>query len=712
MSRLPMRAHRAAAALRALWCAVGCAAALCALAPLAAWAQHSPPLAPEAAASSTVPPEQVPVPAAPAGRVPRLEIEAPGDLRDLLRRHLDLARAIGDQLAANAEKPPTAPQPGAAPPPPALGASAPLPAVPASAPARESTIEISEVEWSRLIAAAPAQARSLVQTAGYFAAQARVEREGDLVRLTLEPGPVARVDRLTIDIQGDLGDALQRRERDAVSLHGDLLDAWPLKEGEPFRQADWSAAKNGVMARLRAEGYAAASWSGTSAEVLAGDELAPGEAPRVQIFAVADSGPRFLAGGADSVVVEGTVHHEAERVRALSGLRAGMPLTETRLLDYQERLLRTGLFDQAAVSLDAEAAAAGQSVVRVQVKEAPLQNATLGVGYGTSTGPRVTGEYTHRRLFGYALTARNRVALGRDQRSFDGELSTHANEKMQRWLVGGTYELLRTDEDRVISQRVRLGRAEDLPGLERLAYTEFERSRECTYAGSACIDELTLKAGSAHVNHTWRRLDNAVLPTRGYTLSLQTGAGWAWGEAPARDPGDRPATGPYGRAYARATGYWPLPNNFFSEARLELGGVLVKNGVVVPDSQRFRAGGDDSVRGYDYRTLAPTTPDGGVTGGKLLFTASAEIARPVSRDLPSVWWAAFVDAGRAADSVGRTLDPTDPERQRTLPGIGDPALGYGVGARWRSPVGPLKLDIAYGDELKQWRLHLSVGIAF
>ena len=74
--------------------------------------------------------------------------------------------------------------------------------------------------------------------------------------------------------------------------------------------------------------------------------------------------------------------------------------------------------------------------------------------------------------------------------------------------------------------------------------------------------------------------------------------------------------------YGRATGYSPLPAGFFGEARVELGGVLAKNGVVAPDSQRFRAGGDDSVRGYGYRTLAPTTPDGGVTGGKLLFTAS------------------------------------------------------------------------------------------
>jgi translocation and assembly module TamA len=64
--------------------------------------------------------------------------------------------------------------------------------------------------------------------------------------------------------------------------------------------------------------------------------------------------------------------------------------------------------------------------------------------------------------------------------------------------------------------------------------------------------------------------------------------------------------------------------------------------------------------------------------------------------MPSVWWAVFVDAGRAAEGWKGFK----------------PALGYGVGVRWRSPVGPLRADLAYGEELNQFRLHVSVGIAF
>ena len=101
------------------------------------------------------------------------------------------------------------------------------------------------------------------------------------------------------------------------------------------------------------------------------------------------------------------------------------------------------------------------------------------------------------------------------------------------------------------------------------------------------------------------------------------------------------------------------------------------------------------MRGYAYRTLGPIK-NGVVTSGRALMTASVEVARPISPRLASVWWAAFVDAGNAAEHFGDL----------------HPAVGYGLGLRWRSPVGPLRIDWAYGVEVRKTRLHLSVGIAF
>jgi translocation and assembly module TamA len=123
--------------------------------------------------------------------------------------------------------------------------------------------------------------------------------------------------------------------------------------------------------------------------------------------------------------------------------------------------------------------------------------------------------------------------------------------------------------------------------------------------------------------------------------------------------------------------------------------VFASDRVGVPDTLLFRAGGDESVRGYAYRTLGPIV-NGVVTSGRVTATGSVEIARPISPKRPQFWWAAFIDAGQAANRWSEL----------------HPAFGYGVGLRWRSPVGPLRIDLAYGEEVRKLRMHLSVGIAF
>jgi translocation and assembly module TamA len=128
---------------------------------------------------------------------------------------------------------------------------------------------------------------------------------------------------------------------------------------------------------------------------------------------------------------------------------------------------------------------------------------------------------------------------------------------------------------------------------------------------------------------------------------------------------------------------------------LELGQVLSPDLGSVTESLGFRAGGDESVRGYAYRSLGPVR-DGAVAGGKVLMTGSVEVARPLSPALPALWGAGFVDVGDAANGW-RDLSPV---------------VGTGVGLRWRSPVGPLKLDLAYGHAVRRVRLHFSIGIAF
>lgn len=563
----------------------------------------------------------------------RLEIQAPGELKELLGTHLDLGR---------------------------------LPVVAAGA-------HVSEAELTRLVAATPEQARSLLATEGYFKPDIRVERLGGTpprVRVSVETGPQATINDLRIDIQG--AEATRRGDRGAMELQQALRAQWPLPPGAAFRNAVWSEAKNSALAQLRARGYIKAKWLDTTARV-------DGTLQKVDLALTVDTGPLARVG---ELRVRGLEHHDEQTVRNLANFSPGVPATQELLLDYQERLQASGLFDRATVLLDTDAADLGSVPVTVQVSERRLQEATLGLGVSSDVGLRGTLDHVHRRAFGYAATARNQFELAGARQSWEGELSTHPLPGLYRNLVSGAATRVESESDIVSSVRVRLGRARNTQRTDSLRFAEVERSlrRTDTFREQS-------EAIAVHYHGIWRRVDDILLPTRGYVLGLQTGGGHARSK-----PG---LDGPFVRLYGRLAGYRPLGPSWYGQARLELGQVIARSGVTVPEAMRFRAGGNESVRGYTYRSLAPTV-DGDLTSGKVLFTTSAEIARPLIQRLPRLWGAAFIDAGRAADRWSEL----------------EPAIGIGIGLRYRSPIGPLSLDLAWGEEVEKLRLHLSVGVTF
>jgi translocation and assembly module TamA len=584
-------------------------------------------------------------PASPERAVYELQVEAPAPLRRLLLNYLDLARFQ-------------------------------------SAPETDS---ITSVELDRLIAASPAQARSLLETEGYFNAEVRVNRGttatgATLVRVGVVPGPRATIEKWSVDVTGDLQKSVQADDEDAVVELASLRRRWPLKVDEPFRQADWSEAKNVTLARLRAEGYPAANWTATTAQV---DALAN----TVRLSAVADSGPLFRFG---TMTIEGLERYDRRSVRRLSTFERGDPYSEQLLLDYQERLVKSGLFEGAVIEIDPDPKNAAAAPVTVRVKELPLQAATVGVGYSANIGPRLTLEHVHRKPFGQRWIARNKFELGPQLKSWQGELTSHPLRRLYRNLVSGGLEELETSPgERRRSWNARVGRIQDRPHVERLYFAELTHSRLESQAGVVSSD-----AASLNYHWTGRQVDSILLPTRGVTLATQFAAGIARGREirPDRLTDGR---GPFTRAWGRLTWYKPLPGNWYATLRTEAGQVFARDEVGIPDTLLFRAGGDESVRGYAYRTLGPVA-DGVVTSGRVVWTGSAEIARPFSEQRPQFWYAAFIDAGNAANRWSEI----------------DPAFGYGVGLRWRSPVGPLKLDLAYGQEVRKARVHLSVGIAF
>lgn len=570
-----------------------------------------------------------------ANRAYRLELRAPNPQRDLLVRHLDLARF------------------------------------------REQA-DISPVEIGRLVAAAPAQVRSLLEPEGYFNAKVEVARDDDpdggppTVRVKVEPGAQARIGRLQLEMQGAFGAAIEAGDEPLRRRWQRLQARWALPEGAPFSQSAWNGAKNTLLASLRNRGYANASYTGTGAEVDAASN-------RVRLFLVIDSGPEYRIG---SVRIEGLERTPPEAALNLQPFGIGEVYTEKMLLDYQEALQKSGLYEGVAVELDLDPENAAQAAVVARLREHLLQSATFSIGFSSNTGPRVGVEHTHRKLFGYELVGTSRIKLGRDEREASFDLLTYPKESGYRNLLALKADYLDAGGARTQTQRVRLGRTRDTERLDRLYYLEFNRTTlETTTTRS--IDRALLG------NYEWvrREVNSVVFPTRGLILSAQGGAGYA-----VDGDGDR---GPFGRVVLQGVLYEPLTRGWFLQLRGQAGQVIKRESLGVPDSLLFRAGGDDSVRGYGYRTLGPVR-DGAVVGGPVLATGTVEVMRRFTDKWRDWYGAAFVDAGNAA------------LRWEDF----DAVFGYGVGVRWRSPIGPLRVDLAYGQQASALRLHLSVGVNF
>ena len=618
--------------------------------PLLAWSQLAPvvPVMPEAstaasASASAATPQSI-TPPRPARQALnwRLVVDAPSPLDRLLEANLDLARFQQD---AN----------------------------------------VSRGELRRLVAAVPEQARSLLDAEGYFAAQVRTRvQEGEAgtdstatpasddapssvrnevtVTVTVEPGPRTEVSRVQFVFEGALDQRLSDADPVAQVLADQLVAKWALPEGEVFRQSDWSAAKSDTLARLRADTYPLASWSGTSATVDATEHTA-------SLFLVADSGPAFAFG---PIHVEGLQRQPAWAIANLAPFKQGGPYRERQVLDWQERIQKLGLFDSVFVSPALDASHPETTPLVVQVRELPLQSATAGIGVSSDNGPRLSLEHLHRNAFGLDWQAKTKAQVGKRLQDVQLDFTSHPWEGHKRGLVSVQTTGL-TDNDNAItrSQRARVGLLREGERLERADYLELQHA-SVRSAADVLVSNAT--ALSATTQWIFRDVDNRLLPTRGTASMAQLTFGRTY-SALDQD-------GFFGRAHTRLTGYLPLPLAWQLTARGEVGQVLANESVSVPDTLLFRAGGDDSVRGYAYRSLGVEIA-GVTTGARSVATASLELAHALPVRVSGLQGAIFADVGDAADRFSKM----------------SAKRGYGVGVRWRSPVGPFRVDVAFVESV-------------
>ena len=551
-------------------------------------------------------------------------------------------------------------------------------------------VDIEQLQ--RLVKEAPEQARTLIATEGYYSPRisAGLDTGGGrpVARLIVDPGEPVVVGDVDLVLQGfaPLGQGSAPFDANA------LRRRWQLPTGSRFRQADWEAAKSALLREVAQARFPRAQLVETSATV-------DPEARSAALHVVIDSGPEMHFG---ELRVRGLKRYPPEVITNLNQIKPGDMYSEAALQGLQSRLQDTGYFSSVEVSADMRAVLnaelkelkegdgdpdgdattpeppTGPTMlpVLVRVTENLQKNVEVGVGFSTDTGARLSGSYDDLNVFGKRMKSDLIYEQKRQTVRTDFYWPTTASGYNDS--VGAGVERNDVRGEITTLATVAARRTWGSPLLERsLTLEALIEKREVPPNPATSTRSVPLT-----YSMTRRKLDSLIQPTNGYVFQGQLGGALLPILTDEK----------FLRLHLRGVIYKPLGPSGTLVLRGEFGAVAAKDKIGVPSTFLFRAGGDQSVRGYGYRELG-VRENGAIVGGKYMATASAEYQYWFR---PPWGVAVFYDIGNAADKVGDL----------------EPKSGFGVGARWRSPVGPINVDLAYGHAVKKARLHFSLGFTF
>ncbi|PVY22210.1 autotransporter secretion outer membrane protein TamA [Paraburkholderia silvatlantica] len=526
--------------------------------------------------------------------------------------------------------------------------------------------DVNEDQFAFLVTATPQQVRDLASTAGYFTPVVRTDvRTIDgrrHVRVSVDPGPRTTISSVKLVFRGPVlteDPAQENTARFAFSLH----------EGDAFTQSGWDDAKNASLKALQARRYLGAKIAFSEARV---DPLRHD----AQLSVTFDSGPTFTLGKLD---VSGPRRYPAYIIDNVNPLSPGEIYDLKRVAELQRQVQNTPYYASVAIDVDANTQKPLETPVHVKVSEFPYNNFRGGVGYSTDTGAHVQGSYTYLNTFGAAWPFQVQGRLDQIQKFGQVQLSMPPGPRAWTNSLVASYTTTDVSDTNIYSARV---------GVQR---TRTSQNIDYAYALMFYDDRLTQNVGPSSRAYalvpTWgwtrRNVDDPLFPRSGNIIRME--AGLALKNVGAEQS--------FLRAYMRGQQYLPIGRSDIMVFRAELGGVFTSGpSSGIPASLLFRAGGSNSVRGYSFQSIG-NDQSGSILPTKYLVTGSAEYQHWFSHDWGG---AAFFDVGTATDTWGeKEFDP-----------------GAGIGARWRSPVGPVNLDLAYGFRTRSVRPYLTLGIAF
>lgn len=507
------------------------------------------------------------------------------------------------------------------------------------------------------------QVRQALRALGYYRPQIDWRVTSDAppkLVLDIDPGKPVRITSRRIEINGPASE-----DEDFTPISAESLAV-----GKVLDHSDYESVKSRIQNRAARLGYFNGRFT-RSRLAVDPDEFS------AEVELVYQSGERFRLG---EVRFEPGHGFEEDLLEMFVTFEPGTPYHADKVAKLNKDLSDSGYFSQVFVDASPQDARDTTVPVTVRLNTRDRRSVAAGIGFSTDVGPRLRGAWTEYYVnpMGHRRSVETELAAPRQSVSAWYELPL---DPPMTDSIRFTTGYLREDIEDVETQRLTLGQQwqhglDD--GWQQILSLRWEGERFRIGDEDARTSSLFLPGAS----YTKLVSDSPVDPSRGYRLTFET----VGSHRSLLSDAD------ILQVQALARGLITVGDGHRFLARLKLGAVATNDFEDVPPSLRFFAGGDQSVRGYGYETLSPEDDQGNEIGGRYLIVGSVEY----QFSLTDTWrLAAFADEGNAVDDF---LEPR--------------ASSVGVGVRWVSPVGPLRLDFAKGLDRELgggWRIHFSMG---
>lgn len=510
------------------------------------------------------------------------------------------------------------------------------------------------------------KARKALEPFGYYSPdiKVKIDKTGEMysVVVTVDPGEPVRIENVNVSLKGPGA---------AEKALTEFVSNFPIRKGDILDHAKYEEAKGILKAKAEELGYIDAYFA-VHKILISKKEFS------ASIELILDTGDRYRFG---DIKFRGAPEYKETFLKRYLTFQKDEIFSQNKLAETQLNLLNSERFNSVLIIPEKEKAEEFHVPVIIQLRPAPPKSFKVGIGYGTDTGARLSTQYSDLNMFesGHEFTS-----------------MINLSERHQRlglgYIIPGSKDINNITAFRLNLQREDIDTYESrLLSLEASRTRSFRRGRLATAYTKIQYEESTMAPRDftsftvlPGVRFSQKRYDDIIRPKQGfrYIIELRGTSKYIGSEMNLL------------QILAEGNILYPLPwqMSLFTRVKTALS-IQDEPLRELPASLRFFAGGDRSVRGYEYQSLGPKDKRGDVTGGKNLFVGSIEIERPVYDNLGI---AIFYDAGNAFNSFSDI----------TL------FQGTGLGIRYYSPLGTLRLDLARQIDIDdpEFRIHFTVGL--